>query len=193
MILRFKILILLFAFIVLLSHGAWAGENLALLLDNGDNVSISPDGSLIVLPLHCEGESLCGSVTFNVQKVQRFDEQKIQIFMDTQVCKCPACPDPLTDPFCQTCISPSCVTARNALFDEDAIPQIPQPDGNSLLCLHHDGHDPILCSDVSGIFAPEGCAGNLNLDYRCLVVFNLETGNLVRTFLGVFIISVLGN
>jgi hypothetical protein len=169
-------------------HKVMAGENLALLVDSGDLISISPDGKQMILPLFCEGDTLCGSATIDIQQIPRFDEQQIQLLTDALVCKCPACPDPVGDPFCQTCINPSCVMARNALFVEDAIPEIPQPDGNSYAATMTQ-HDPIQCTDVSGIFAPDGCAGNLKLDYRCLVVFNLQTQKIVRTFFGSFIIS----
>jgi len=145
---------------------------LAVLFENGSDFVELKDS--IVYPLFCEGQvDPCGEETDFTPTHFQLDANGGEIILDVKVC-----------------LGDSCVTARNALFIANAIPEIVQPIGMSYSTVMTE-HDPIACEDATGIFAQAGCSGILDLNYRCLNAFDFLSGSLVKTLAGSFIISTL--
>lgn len=176
---RVKIFILLLGAMLAAFPGisrAAAGDILAVLFENGSDFTFIPpiNPEQIVYPLFCEGQvQPCGEETdFNTTFVELNDKHG-RFLTDVKIC-----------------LGDSCVTTRNALFVGDAVPEIVQPVGVTYSVVMTE-HDPIACDDATGIFAEDGCAGNLDLNYRCLNAADPATGLPVKTLAGSFIISKL--
>jgi hypothetical protein len=148
---------------------------LAVLSENG-RASLATSET-IVIPLFCEGQGeSCGEVKFFNLDFIRFDTEEIDLFADVTVCAFDA--------------SSSCLTTRSALFIQNAVPEIPDPEGITFAATM-TAHDPIACEDATGIFAEAGCAGKLTLDYRCQAVFDVVGGEFVRSLGGSYIVSTM--
>lgn len=166
----FGILIAAVCFLPALSSAE--DQILAVLLENGDLPP--PQGQVLHFPLFCEGGAHCGTVDLGIVNIVRFDEEGMELILDTKVCQGL---EPNT----------SCVTAGHARFVASALP-IPQPKGIAY-ATHMVEHDPIQCSGVTGDFFVPGCKGKLDLNYRCMMVADPATKTLLKSFASSYIVS----
>ncbi len=176
--------------------GSSEGKILSVLLFNGFS-RVEP-GVLLTAPLFCEGqdpedvENACGSLEFTFFEGEFQNGQRLSSLTNVTVCE-----------------GDACIPTTDALFVDDFIPELDQSliaaietevmETGMGLSLLTGGmadnavmtqHDPIDCDNpvLSGKFREPGCAGRLKLDYRCMVLVNIETGEQF-TFAGTFIIT----
>jgi hypothetical protein len=186
-----KKILIMFLILVPMVQGAWARAEtvISTLFANGFFQSEMMETRV----LFCEGNIPCATIEGSLISFGVRPDGSLEEFLNLKTC--------LEDG--------SCLTVRNAHFIDDPIPELdPVLRDAAEREIQNAGivsspvatwiastsvlteEDPLLCSDGTGKFSDPQCVDQLDfhLDYRCLVLFNLDTGE-EFTFSGTFIVT----